>query len=165
MSNFATTWTVAHQASLSMGFSRQECWNGLSCPPPGNLPDPGIEPRSPALQADSLLAEPSEHTELSSRSFTFHSRYFQIWLLVPFPAFTSACNPSSNLYSNLQLPSLLTRSASTFIAQKAFLFCLSLLCSRGLCVCVSVYVCVYTHPDFEIPETRDYDFFVVVIVT
>ena len=45
---------VAHQAPLSMGFSRQEYWSGLSCPPPGDLPHPGIEPASPAWQADSL---------------------------------------------------------------------------------------------------------------
>ena len=51
---FGTLWTVAHQASLSMGFSRQEYWSGLPCPPPGDLPDPGIEPVSLALQADSL---------------------------------------------------------------------------------------------------------------
>ena len=43
---FATPWTVAHQASLSIEFSRQEYWTGLSCPPPGDLPDPGIEPAS-----------------------------------------------------------------------------------------------------------------------
>ena len=42
-------WTVAHQASLSMGLSRQEYWSGLPFPPPGDLPDPGIEPMSPAL--------------------------------------------------------------------------------------------------------------------
>ena len=47
------------QAPLSMGFLRQEYWSGLPCPSPGNLPDPGIKPRSPALQADSLLSEPS----------------------------------------------------------------------------------------------------------
>ena len=52
---FATPWTVAHQAPPSMGFSRQEYWNGVPFPPPGALPDPGIKPRSPALQADSLL--------------------------------------------------------------------------------------------------------------
>ena len=49
---FATPWTVAHQAPLSMGFSRQECWSGLSSPPPGDLPNPGIKPTSlmsPAL--------------------------------------------------------------------------------------------------------------------
>ena len=45
---FATPWTAACQAPLSMGFSRQECWSGLPFPPPGDLPDPGIEPMSPA---------------------------------------------------------------------------------------------------------------------
>ena len=58
MSNSATPWTVAHQAPLSMGFSRQEYWSGLPCPPPGDRPNPGIEPRSPASQVDSLLSEP-----------------------------------------------------------------------------------------------------------
>ena len=55
---FATPWTVAYQAPPSMGFSRQECWSGLPFPSPGNLPNPGIEPRSPALQADALPSEP-----------------------------------------------------------------------------------------------------------
>ena len=50
-----TIWTVAHQTPLSTGFSRKEYWSGLPCPSPGNLPDPGIEPRSPIVQADSLL--------------------------------------------------------------------------------------------------------------
>ena len=49
----ATSWTVACQVPLSMGFSRQEYWIGLSFPSPGDLPDTGMEPRSPALQADS----------------------------------------------------------------------------------------------------------------
>ena len=56
---FATPWTVAYQAPPSMGFSRQECWSGLPFPSPGDLPDPGIERGSPALQADALLSEPS----------------------------------------------------------------------------------------------------------
>ena len=47
-------WTVAHQALLSMGFSRQEYWSGLPFPSPGDLPDPRIEPESPALQVDSV---------------------------------------------------------------------------------------------------------------
>ena len=47
---FATPWTVAHQTPPSMGFSRREYWNGLPFPSPGNLPDPGIEPRSPAFK-------------------------------------------------------------------------------------------------------------------
>ena len=55
---FATPWTVAHQALPSMGFSRQEYWSGLPFPSPGDLPNPGIKPRSPALQADALTSEP-----------------------------------------------------------------------------------------------------------
>ena len=55
---FVTPWTVAHQASPSMGFSRQECWSGLPFPSPGDLPYPGIEPRSPVLKADALPSEP-----------------------------------------------------------------------------------------------------------
>ena len=51
---FATAWTVAHQASLSSGFSRQEYWSGLPFPSPGDRPHPEIEPGSPTLQADSL---------------------------------------------------------------------------------------------------------------
>ena len=50
----ATPWTAAYQAPLSMGFSRQEYWNELPNPPPGDLPNPGIKPMSPALQVDSL---------------------------------------------------------------------------------------------------------------
>ena len=55
---FATPWTVAYKAPLPMKFSRQEYWNGLLFPSPGDLPIPGIEPKSPALEADSLLSEP-----------------------------------------------------------------------------------------------------------
>ena len=55
---FVTPWTVACQAPLSMGFSRQEYWSGLPFPSPGDLPNPGIEPGSPALQAGALSSEP-----------------------------------------------------------------------------------------------------------
>ena len=55
---FATQWTVAHQAPPSMGFSRQEYWSGLPFPSPGDLPNPGIEPRSCELQGDALTSEP-----------------------------------------------------------------------------------------------------------
>ena len=58
---FATLWTGGHQAPLSMGFSRQEYWTGLPFPTPGDLPDPGIEPASPALAGRfSLTALPGE---------------------------------------------------------------------------------------------------------
>ena len=59
---FVTLWTVAHQTPLSMEFSRQEYWSRLPCPPPEDLPNPGIKPESPvtpALQADSLCTEPA----------------------------------------------------------------------------------------------------------
>ena len=58
--HFVTPWTVSRQAPLSMEFSRQEYWCGLPFPPPGDLPNPGIKPGSPALQADSL---PLSHQE------------------------------------------------------------------------------------------------------
>ena len=70
MSNSGTLWTVARQAPLSMGFSRQEYWSGLPCSPPGNLPDPRIEPGPPAslaLQEDSLLLSHQE-----SPIYNFH---------------------------------------------------------------------------------------------
>ena len=60
MSNSVTPWMAARQAPLSMGHSRQEHRSGLPCPPPGDLPDTEIKPKSPALQADSLPTEPSE---------------------------------------------------------------------------------------------------------
>ena len=56
---FATPWTVAYHAPPSVGFSRQEYWSGLPFPSPGDLPNPGIEPGSPALQADALPSKPS----------------------------------------------------------------------------------------------------------
>ena len=58
----ATPWTLAHQSPLSMGFSKQEYWSGFPCPPPGDLLNPGIKPKSlvyPALQEDSLRLEPT----------------------------------------------------------------------------------------------------------
>ena len=55
---FTILWTVAYQAPPSMGFSRQEYWSGLPFPSPGDLPNPGIEPTSPTLQADALASEP-----------------------------------------------------------------------------------------------------------
>ena len=54
---FATPWTVAYQAPPSIGFSRPEYWNGLPFPSPGDLPNPGIKPVSPALQTDTLPSE------------------------------------------------------------------------------------------------------------
>ena len=61
---FATPWTVAYHASPPMGFSRQEYWSGLPFPSPGDLPDPGIEPGSPAFQADAVTSEPPGNPQL-----------------------------------------------------------------------------------------------------
>ena len=55
---FVTPWTVAYQAPMSMGFSRQEYWSGLPFPSPGDLPNPGIDPGFPTLEADALTSEP-----------------------------------------------------------------------------------------------------------
>ena len=60
--------TVAHQAPLSMEFSRQESWSELPFPFPGDLPDPGIEPKSPAVQADSLLTKPPKDHKQTTRT-------------------------------------------------------------------------------------------------
>ena len=92
---FATPWTVAHQTPLSIGFSRQEYWSGLPFPSPGDLPNPGIEARSPALQADALSSEPPgkprQHIKNqrhyftnkgpSSQSYGFSSSHVWMWEL------------------------------------------------------------------------------------
>ena len=56
---FVTLWTVAHQASVSVAFSRQEYWSGLPCPPPADVPYSGVEPVSPALAGGFFTTEPS----------------------------------------------------------------------------------------------------------
>ena len=64
-----TSWYVAFQAPLSMGFPRKEYWSGLSFPSEGDFPNPGIKPRSPALQADSLLCEPPENKYINTKKW------------------------------------------------------------------------------------------------
>ena len=68
-------WTIARQTPPSMGFPRQEYWSGLPFSSPGDLPDPGIEPRSPALQVDSLLSEPPEKLPYFFKAVPFASLY------------------------------------------------------------------------------------------
>ena len=67
---FVTPQTVARQDPLCMGFFREECWSGMPFPPPGDLPDSGIEPGSPTLQADSLTSEPPRNTFSSVQSLS-----------------------------------------------------------------------------------------------
>ena len=72
MSDFVTPWTVTHQVPLSMEFSRQEYWSGLPFPSPGDLPNAGIKPGSPALQTDSLPSEPpGKLTELKKKNIIY----------------------------------------------------------------------------------------------
>ena len=71
---FVTPWTVAHQAPPSMEFSRQEYWSGVPFPSPEDLPNPGIEPGPPILQADALLSEPpgKPHCRVDSTLLTLY---------------------------------------------------------------------------------------------
>ena len=70
---FVTPWTVAYQALPYMGFSRQEYWSGVPFPSPGDLPNPGIEPGSPALQADALPSEPPGKLQVFDTKWNIHS--------------------------------------------------------------------------------------------
>ena len=72
-------WTVVYQAFLSMGFFRKEYWSGLPFPSPGNLPDPGIKRRSPALQADTLPSEPPGKPSGPQRSMTIVIKSTEAW--------------------------------------------------------------------------------------
>ena len=92
---FVTPWTVAYQASPSMGFSRQEYWSGLPFPSSGDFPDPGIELRSPALEADALTSEPPGkmvyihlHNEISEYPSYFISRHLLMVTMLKPPVFS-----------------------------------------------------------------------------
>ena len=105
---FATLWTIACQAPPSTGFSRQEYWNGLPCPPPGDLPHPGIEPTSPtspASQTDYFTAEPwgkpfhilnSENKWLITDKKKVKSEIHRI----PFPIINVNISPPFSLFLN-----------------------------------------------------------------
>ena len=115
--SFATPWTIARQVSLCMGFSKQEYWRGLPFPSPGDLPNPGIKPRSSTLQVDSLPSEPPgkpKNTGVGSLSLLqgifwprnltgvscLAGRFFTSWALSPYEiikfcrAGTFPCSPS-----------------------------------------------------------------------
>ena len=113
---FATSWTVAHQAPLSMGFSRQENWSGLPCPPPGDLPDPGIELMSlfPALAGGffttSITWEASDdrtpdviftHQKVLPFCFQFKSAFGLGWYRIIFSVFVSFCHFPSLFFFSL----------------------------------------------------------------
>ena len=92
---FMTLWTVAHQAPLSLGFSGQEYWSGLPSPSPGDFPNPGIEPGSPALQADSLPSKlPGKPQEAIMSDYLLNASYFlHTW--APLPGFVQ---PHAHLF-------------------------------------------------------------------
>ena len=111
---FAIPWTVAHQAPLSVGISRQEYWSGLPFPSPGDLPDPGIEPSSPALQADSLPSEPpgKPHRTLGGlKSVGNHSKGpLKLFQLDVHPCFPPCTHPVF-----LSMQDSLTAKATCFV--------------------------------------------------
>ena len=78
---FAIPWTAAHQAPLSMGFSRQEYWSGLPFPSPGDLPHPGIKPRSPTLWTDALPSEPSGKSKQKWKSLNHVWLFETLWTI------------------------------------------------------------------------------------
>ena len=96
--------TVACQAPLSMKLSRQEYWNGLPFPSPGDLPDPGIEPQSPALQADSLLSEPPGKPRFVGAAAAAAAKSLQLCLTMCNPIDSSP--PGSTIRGILQARTL-----------------------------------------------------------
>ena len=86
MSNSATLWTVAHQAPLSVGFSRQEYWSGLPCPPPGDIPNPGMEPAS-------LMSPTSNHFR---NTLVFSFKRCQKLTITAFQVVLVVKNPPAN---------------------------------------------------------------------
>ena len=120
-----TPWTVAHQASLSMGFSRQEYWSGLPWPPPGDFSNLGIKPRSPTIQADSLLSEPPgkpKNTGMGSLSLLYgifatqiRTEYFRGILNQLSYTWQCVCESQS---PNPSYPLLFPHSTSTHLSLK-----------------------------------------------
>ena len=105
--DFAASWTVARQVHLSMEFSRQEYWNGLPFPSPGDLPDPRIEPvtpTSPALQVVSLPLEPLEKPHKSMMSV--YSIVYSIFQTLPRVMKRKSCQLKVELCSTASKPTV-----------------------------------------------------------
>ena len=107
---FAILWATARQASLSMGFSRQEYWSGLTCSPPGDLPDPGTEPPSPsvpALQTDSLLLSHQGNPQI----LLFYINYALVFIIILICKVSGSSNPEDTP-SQVRLNLFLEQAAS-----------------------------------------------------
>ena len=115
---FETPWTAAHQGPLSMGFSRQEYWSGVPFPSPGDLPDPGIKPGSPPLQADWLSYKGSPLYVKTNYRET-DDMHWHFLMHVYYPAYATSLTLLDPIA--LEMPSVKART----------LFCL-LLCPQGL---------------------------------
>ena len=100
---FLTPWTVAHQAPPSMEFSRQEYWSGLPFPSPGDLPDPGIEPRSPTLQADALTSEPPGKPTIHCKQLLNKEMLLLLMILVLHPCFSKSSFFENTFLHHFQL--------------------------------------------------------------
>ena len=85
---FATPWTVAYQAPPSMGYFRQEYWSGVPFPSPGDLPDPGIEPRAPTVQVDALTSEPPRKPSIVYKMLIYRENWMHLSLQPPMNLYT-----------------------------------------------------------------------------
>ena len=120
---FLTLWAVAHQASRSRGFSRHEYWSGLPFPSPGDLSDPGIEPRSPTLQAEALTSEPPGRPHFRERRHqcewkAFGRRWDVSWNVNLCITHTSFCHE----YVNRTYWDLFFRATLTHICSNKLIF-------------------------------------------
>ena len=119
---FVTPWTVAPQAPLSMGFSRQEYWSGLPFPSPGDLPEPGIKPSSPSFEAGALTSEPPGKPNgceswtikkaKHGRTDAFELWYWRIHLRVPWTAKRSKQSVLKEINPEHSLEVLMPKQAS-----------------------------------------------------
>jgi len=151
---FVTVWTITRQASLAMGLSRQEYWSGLPFPPPGDLPNPGIEPRSPALQAHSLPTESHGKPSLCRTSMQishnyiciYMNTYIHLYLSTPIPAlYMSPCIRAPFFCSSSSLLLVIYSTHDRIYVSNYFLSLshplLPLLCPpvHSLCPCLHLF--------------------------